>query len=116
MIMAEFEIVSEKSELKCVVFVVKDNYGNLKWRKDQKTYSGALRIGGTKGQWAYNDWSGVLALFKKGMKTPILVMAHVPSTFLECGETAKGTVGSILLPDSLTEKDRINWEISGVYC
>lgn len=116
MIMAEFEIASGKSNLKCVVFVVKDNYGNLKWRKDQKTYSGALRIGGTQGQWTFNDWSGVLALYKKGMKTPILVMQDVPSKFLECGETSEGAEGSILLPDSFTEKERIKWEIFGVYC
>ena len=120
MIMAEFEIEGKTSNQKCVVFVIKDNSGNLKWRKDPKTYSGALRLGAKSGVWYYFADTRVLALCKGDAfeyKNIKVLIGDVPINFLECGATYSGDKGGITLPSAvLITKENIHWEIFGVYC
>ena len=120
MIMAEFEIEGQTSRQKCVVLLVKDNDGNLKWRKDPNTYSGVLRIGAKSGVWIYWPETKVVGLFKGSdldYHNTKLLIGGVPGNFFECGAKYSGDRGGIALPDGMPGlKEKIYWELVGVYC
>ncbi|MEZ5426931.1 MAG: hypothetical protein R2747_11730 [Pyrinomonadaceae bacterium] len=117
LVTAKFKIVSAKTKAKCLIYVKQAKEGPRgHWKKSQKTYNGSLKIGDTSGTWTYADWSRVLALRNRKKNSPILLLSDVPDGFLTCGRRPIEGEGSILLPDSLQEKEPIYWNLLRVDC
>lgn len=113
-----FQLLSQDSGEYCLL-ILKDKDEKTKgtWRKSAKPQDGSLRIGATQGTWRYRYDTELLAFHKAGMKSPVVVLSDVQEyIFYGVIEGLSGLEGwgSILLPDSYTEKERIDWRLRDI--
>jgi hypothetical protein len=110
-----FQVFAPDSGERCLL-ILKDKGENTKgtWKKSTKPQDGSLKIGATQGSWIYRYESQTVVFYKSEMKSPVAIFVDVPEFLfygvLEDLSNFEGT-GSILLPNSFTEKTRIVWRL-----